>query len=105
MDAGVHNIAQHINDAGEDDYDVNMISTSGGLSDEMIPPEMCDVPPTNNAHSDKEAGLFVSDAFLASSISQSGSSSTSKGHYGMDHCAIVWCYDLLKVVCEVLSLW
>ena len=43
--AGVHDVARLINDAGGDNAgEVAMISISGGLRDEMIPPEACQVP-------------------------------------------------------------
>jgi len=102
VDAGVHDIARRINDDGHDEGDVTMISISGGLRDEMIPPEMCQVPPSSkNQIIDTKTDGFVSDAFLATSILQS-SSSSANGQFGMDHRAIVWCYDLLKVVREVI---
>ena len=97
VDAGVHDIARHINDVGYNENDVTMISISGGLRDEMIPPQVCRIPSESNSHhhhSNKDPGL-VSNAFLAPSIVQ-------KVQYGMDHRAIVWCFDLLKVVREVI---
>ena len=118
VDAGVHDIARHINDVmksnnddgagvgrkGEDD--VTMISISGGLRDEMIPPEVCEVPtPTakrNNDGDDESKAGIVSKSFLASSIMRSGDTyvAIDDGQFGMDHRAIVWCYDLVKAVRE-----
>ncbi|KAL7533996.1 hypothetical protein ACHAXR_009792 [Thalassiosira sp. AJA248-18] len=98
VDAGIHDIARHINDDGDNEGDVTMVSISGGLRDEMIPPEMCEIIPSADDRRNK-AGL-MSNAFLASSIVQS--SKTANGNFGMDHRAIVWCYDLLKVVRETI---
>ena len=77
----------------------------------MIPPEVCEVPsstltPSNNDDESK-AGI-VSKSFLASPIMRGGDAhvATNDGQFGMDHCAIVWCYDLLKVVREaIFYLW
>ena len=99
VDAGVHDIVQHLND--EKHSDVSIISISGGLRDEMIPPESCEVPP--NA---KRDGRELSETFLANSITKAkpneGGADAHENSSGMDHRAIVWCYDLLKVVREVI---
>ena len=106
VDSGVHDIARHINDNGHDEGDVTMISISGGLRDEMIPPEVCQVPPTsirNGNNMNNQSTGFVSSAFLATSVTKSiGESPIAEDQFGMDHRAIVWCYDLLKVVRGVI---
>jgi pimeloyl-ACP methyl ester carboxylesterase len=53
-----------------------LISISGGLRDELIPPELCDVP---------------------NAVSRIAGSS-----FGMDHKAIVWCHQLLQNIRKVL---
>ncbi|KAL7512536.1 hypothetical protein ACHAXN_011315 [Cyclotella atomus] len=96
VDAGIHDIASHLNDVNGLG-NVTYISISGGLRDEMIPPEVCQIPSTlhdatNNA---------TSEAFLATTTMGRNAKDT-KYQYGMDHRAVVWCYDLLKVVREVI---
>ena len=60
----------------------------------MIPPEACDVPlDANKTPSSK--------TFLATTI-MNRNVGTTKYKYGMDHRAIVWCHDLLKVVREMI---
>ncbi|KAL9179819.1 hypothetical protein ACHAXT_007789 [Thalassiosira profunda] len=100
VDGGVHDIARHINDVGQNEGDVTLISISGGLLDEMMPPEVCRIPAATKGQDANGAGV-ASDAFLASSIVQRHSSQ-KVDQLGMDHRAIVWCYDLLKVVREVI---
>jgi pimeloyl-ACP methyl ester carboxylesterase len=119
VDAGVRDAARLVNDgygAADDDGtggDVTMISISGGLRDEMIPPEACQVPsiPRDDGVDDDDedekmeenASGFVSSAFLASSIMQGGGDPTTVNDtFGMDHRAIVWCHDLLAVVRELI---
>jgi len=100
VDIGVHDIATHINDAGYDEGDVTMISVSGGLRDEMIPPEVCQVLPSST-HDDRNG--FKSNAYLSThAIMKRDGSSIENEQFGMDHRAIVWCYDVLKVVREVI---
>jgi hypothetical protein len=129
VDAGVHDVVARLIDDDDDDDggddsniagggggggDVTMISISGGLRDEMIPPEACQVPPPiisnrdddrrNNKIDSRKASEFVSSAFLASSVMRGGGgpSSTEEDIFGMDHRAIVWCYDLLCKVRELI---
>ena len=99
VDGGVHDLVKGLNN-GVVGGDSTMISISGGLRDEMIPPEVCEVP--YNPNSDSTSGL-VSSAILATSVGKRDSdSSTPNDRFGMDHRAIVWCYDLLKLVREVV---
>jgi len=117
VDAGVRDAARLVNDgdgAADDDGTgggVTMISISGGLRDEMIPPEACQVPsiPRDGVDDDEDermgenASGFVSSAFLASSIMRGGGAPTTVNDtFGMDHRAIVWCHDLLAVVRELI---
>ncbi|KAL7468890.1 hypothetical protein ACHAXS_009137 [Conticribra weissflogii] len=102
VDAGVHDIIKHLNeDINDQDGDVCIISISGGLRDEMIPPESCAIPP-----SVVESNDVVSDTILASTML--GAKTNPVGHqsikdsFGMDHRAIVWCYDQLKIVRELI---
>jgi hypothetical protein len=100
VDAGVHDLVNGLNNGVGNAVsgDFTMISISGGLRDEMIPPEVCEVPYNQNS----TLG-FVNSAILASAIVRTVSnSSTSNDRFGMDHRAIVWCYDLLTVVREVI---
>ena len=96
VDAGVHDIARHLNDDDRNIGNVTFISVSGGLRDEMIPPEVCEIP--SGTHDITKPN---SEAFLATTILNRNMKNT-KYQYGMDHRAIVWCYDLLKVVREVI---
>lgn len=93
VDGGVHDIARHLNDLGDID-NVTFISVSGGIRDEMIPPEACEVSLDANK-------TTSSKTFLATTIMNRNVGNT-KYKYGMDHRAIVWCYDLLKVVREMI---
>lgn len=86
VDSSVHEMTSRLSRI-EDNQDVVVVSISGGLRDEMIPPEVCPVP--------SSAGL-ASKSYLASVIS--GSASKQATQLGMDHRAIVWCYDLLADV-------
>ena len=86
VDASVHEMTSRLNKKGEN-QDVAVVSISGGLRDEMIPPEVCPVP--------SSSGL-ASKSYLASVIS--GSASKEQPRFGMDHRAIVWCYDLLSEI-------
>lgn len=102
VDAGVHDINRHLNDDTNDqDGDVCIISISGGLRDEMIPPESCEIPP-----SIVESNGTVIETILASTIIRAKANSFThqsiQSGFGMDHRAIVWCYAQLKRVREVI---
>ncbi|KAL3777248.1 hypothetical protein HJC23_005188 [Cyclotella cryptica] len=109
VDAGVHDIVNHLNNENRGNGDVTFISISGGLRDEMIPPEPCEIP---SAFEDRNAiraqgdmsttASIISEAFLATTIMKVNSDTDVDNQYGMDHRAIVWCYDLLKVVRKVI---
>ena len=66
---------------------VALVSISGGLRDEMIPPEAC--------HAANALNLAATDIML------SGEKSSSP-LLGMDHRAIVWCHNLLVPVRQIL---
>jgi len=104
VDTGVHDIVKHINDFDDEhnnkvSSDVTMISISGGLRDEMIPPEVCQAPSDSTNQHD---GVGSSNTFLATHIKQNKDNLVAGDKFGMDHRAIVWCYDLLTVVREVI---
>ena len=96
VDAGVHDLVSHLNDDDGNIGSVTFISVSGGLRDEMIPPKACEIP-----FSTKDVTKSNTEAFLATTVLNRNVKNT-KYQYGMDHRAIVWCFDLLKVVREVI---
>jgi len=124
VDAELYDVIKFINDNdydnhGDDDSDVSLVSISGGLRDEMIPPTSCQIPfstsmsnvnKTNVDNTKNRGSGFVSTTFLASDIMDgiagadagSSSSTINSEPYGMDHRAIVWCYDLLTAVREII---
>lgn len=94
---------------GDDDTDLALISISGGIRDEMIPPNACDMTtittryhrPTKNALT-----LLATDIMTPRKESKT-TATTSKESFvlptayhqdglGMDHRAIVWCHNLLR---------
>lgn len=109
VDAGVHDIMKHLNDGDVSDGDVTIISVSGGLRDEMIPPELCEVP-SSRSHTTKskaDEGItsstqVINEAFLSVSAMSTTKQPLAGNAFGMDHRAIVWCYELLKTVREVI---
>lgn len=66
-----------------------MVSVSGGIRDELIPPELCHVDATNSL------SLLANDIM---SPRQDGAAA----RFGMDHRAIVWCHNLLSSVRTVI---
>ena len=124
VDADIYDVIKFINDNdydnhGDDDSDVSLVSISGGLRDEMIPPTSCQIPfstsmsnvnKTNVDNTKNRGSGFVSTTFLASDIMDgvagadagSSPSTINSEPYGMDHRAIVWCYDLLTAVREII---
>ncbi|KAL3786278.1 hypothetical protein HJC23_005356 [Cyclotella cryptica] len=107
VDAGVHDIVNHLNDEYRGNDEVTFISISRGLRDEMIPPESCEIPfafedRTIRAQGEMSTASVISEAFLAITIMKVNSDMDIDNQYGMDHRAIVWCYDLLKVVRKVI---
>ena len=85
VDSRIHDLLQTLNekDANNTDRDVVVVSISGGLRDELIPPN---------------GGL--SENFLASSLLEHAA--TTNTRFGMDHRCIVWCYELLSQVRECI---
>lgn len=70
---------------------VSLVSISGGLRDELIPPSAC------------EARKQGSLSFLASDVLPQRTEMLFHGErLGMDHKAIVWCQGLLSVVRELI---
>ncbi|KAL7446917.1 hypothetical protein ACHAXM_011699 [Skeletonema potamos] len=88
VDSGVHDIVKTLNERGSDTKrNVAMVSVSGGLRDELIPPSL---------------SRGQSESFLASSILEMKAASKANTKFGMDHRCIVWCYDLLTQIREVV---
>ncbi len=92
VDSSVHNfhkalIQQERFYAEKNTSTYSLLSLSGGLRDELIPPLACEVV------KEKAVSLLASDAMSSeASISYVGS------RLGMDHRAIVWCHGLLSVI-------
>jgi hypothetical protein len=86
VDSKVHELLQTLNkkDVNNADRDVVMVSISGGLRDELI-------PPNGGSHSEN---------FLSSSLLEQAATANTK--FGMDHRCIVWCYELLSQVRECI---
>jgi pimeloyl-ACP methyl ester carboxylesterase len=76
---------------------VAMVSISGGLRDEMIPPRSCRLD--DNRDSSATLSLVATDIMVHST--NEGKSSTP--FLGMDHRAIVWCHNLLSPVRSMLE--
>ena len=70
-----------------------LVSISGGLRDEMIPPRACHA--VNLGES-----LSVASVDLLRPVVDEGKAATS---LGMDHRAIVWCHNLLEPMVEALN--
>lgn len=90
VDSGVHYLVQTLNEkdySASTERNVTMISVSGGLRDELIPPTL---------------SRGQSDSFLANSMLESKATTSSNVKFGMDHRCIVWCYDLLTQIREVI---
>ena len=102
VDAGVHDIISHVNNGGFSGGDVTFISISGGLRDEMIPPEVCEIPFTSFDQKDDNTTSAASETFLATTILKRYSDKSTEKQYGMDHRAIAWCHGLLEAVREVI---
>ena len=92
IDSGVHDIVHTLNERGNDDTNRNvaMVSVSGGLRDELIPPTL----------SGDQSGSFLA----SSMIEVKATTSSSNTKFGMDHRCIVWCYDLLTQIRKVVFL-
>ena len=82
--------AQNINNHNRTDPTVVMVSVSGGIRDEMIPPRACWV--------DESAGLSL----LATDFMPNGTAMDIPVQLGMDHRAVVWCHNLLSEVRSIL---
>lgn len=109
VDSGVHDVVNYLNDENHGNGNITFISISGGLRDEMIPPESCEIPShfevgypgkAQGEHDSTESIVF--DTFLATTLMKVDSEEDVENQYGMDHRAIVWCYDLLRVVRKVI---
>ena len=86
VDSGVHDLVQTLNKRNANDV-VAIISVSGGLRDELIPPTL---------------SRGQSESFLASSILEAKATSSLDAKFGMDHRCIVWCFDLLTQIRSVI---
>jgi len=82
--------ARNNNNRNQTDPTVVMVSVSGGIRDEMIPPRACWV--------DESAGLSL----LATDFMPNGTAMEIPVQFGMDHRAVVWCHNLLSEVRSIL---
>ena len=75
---------------------VSIISISGGLRDEMIPPNACYIK--------DQGGSNYSTSILATGVMQQATieGKNASPLLGMDHRAIVWCHNLLSEVRYIL---
>ena len=92
LDSSIYNVHKHLQRGIQfsNGKDLIMVSISGGLRDEMIPPESCEIKSSQNASS---------VTFLATSLMRPGTlEATVQPTLGMDHRAIVWCHNLLDQV-------
>jgi len=72
--------------------DLVLISISGGLRDEMIPPESCETKFTTNYH----------HSFIAPEIMETYGTEKISPRLGMDHKALVWCRNLMAPVRRIV---
>ena len=80
-------------------YTANIISISGGLRDEIIPPGSCWTGDMKRG--DEDAGITIS--VLASDVmSPKAIGNNGALMYGMDHRAIVWCHNIVSVVRDLI---
>jgi glycosylphosphatidylinositol deacylase len=75
------------------DSDLVLVSVSGGLRDEIIPPRSCDA--TVNA----ESATWMAVDLMTPPIDPG----KVPPRLGMDHRAVVWCHNLLEPTVEVLA--
>eukprot|EP00554_Chaetoceros_debilis_P013932 CAMPEP_0194120862 /NCGR_PEP_ID=MMETSP0150-20130528/44706_1 /TAXON_ID=122233 /ORGANISM="Chaetoceros debilis, Strain MM31A-1" /LENGTH=451 /DNA_ID=CAMNT_0038813069 /DNA_START=185 /DNA_END=1544 /DNA_ORIENTATION=- len=73
------------------DYMYNVVSISGGIRDELIPPETCEIS------GDRSISLMSTNI-----MAPKFEIDYTERHLGMDHNAIVWCNGLLKTVREII---
>jgi len=80
-------------------HTTNVISISGGLRDELIPPGSCGTGDMNSG--DENVGIalsiLASDVMSPKSVGRNGALM-----YGMDHRAIVWCHNIVSVVRDLI---
>ncbi|KAL7565989.1 hypothetical protein ACA910_011011 [Epithemia clementina (nom. ined.)] len=92
LDSSIYNLHNSIRH--DDGLGVILVSISGGLRDEMIPPESCEI-----SKSSKSPSLSL----LATSLMNPGHvEATELPSLGMDHRATVWCRNLLDEVRTIL---
>jgi PGAP1-like protein len=105
-DSSIHSIYQELSTAStaaaaetddNSDIDVLLISISGGLRDEMIPPTSCII-----RRNDHDSMMRSSDNSLTLLGPQHMVAGTVAPSLGMDHRAIVWCHNLLSTVRSIL---
>ena len=82
----------------EDSNKLFLVSLSGGLRDEMIEPNSCNIINSNSGSKENNAEYSSSTG----GVTALSSRLISKGSLGMDHQAIVWCHDVLEVVREII---
>jgi len=72
----------------------NIVSISGGLRDELIPPSSCRIDGNNT--------ISVLAADIVNPPSKNDGNHDSPNRFGMDHNAIVWCHGVLSFVREAI---
>lgn len=78
-----------------------IISISGGLRDEMIPPKACYMYNDNDAHTNEHFSLLTTDVIIPAQIE---GKEYVPPYIGVDHRAIVWCHNILSQVRYILCL-
>mmetsp|Transcript_11797 Transcript_11797/g.32704 ORF Transcript_11797/g.32704 Transcript_11797/m.32704 type:complete len:776 (-) Transcript_11797:100-2427(-) len=112
VDPSIHEIYRQMvgsNDDNDDDdlsndhhrHHLSIVSISGGLRDEMIPPESCQLVSSSSQQRQWSALSLLAPRLMRVKTSWSSSSSSP---LGMDHRAIVWCHNLLEQV-RIIIFW
>jgi len=96
----LHRIYRELYSSSSSSNKVTLVSISGGLRDEMIPPMAC-LLDSNNNDGDKDANELT---LLATDLMPRGTVEAQHVAValGMDHRAVVWCHNLLTPVRQIL---
>jgi pimeloyl-ACP methyl ester carboxylesterase len=103
-DSSIHSIYQELSSSTtrttDSDNVLLLISISGGLRDEMIPPTSCILNDKHNLGTIATTSLTLlgPQHMVAGTVEARGVSPS----LGMDHRAIVWCHNLLSTVRSIL---
>ena len=98
----IHNLYNQLYTNNPSSSNTTLISISGGLRDEMIPPRACylddhdDQKMKSNVH---PLSVFTADIMIPASIE---AKDYVPPYIGMDHRAIVWCHNVLSQVRYIL---